>query len=1057
MNQPATPAHQGHPFASVDRVAALGSWFVRWRWLIVGTWLAAALLGGWVARALPQRLVEGSGPLAGSASQRVEQALRDEFERPFTEPLVWALASERLSVDDPAFRRWVDAAVARLGELAEVRQVLAPPSDGQTSLLRSPGGHRAVLLIELQATELAARERVVPMIRAALAELEARIRREDPTARVALTGRAAATVDNSELNRKQGERAERLALPFTLVVLLLCFGSVGAAALPLAAGLCAMSVAFGLACLLAAVMPVSGLLVNVVKMLGLALGIDYALLMLSHWRARAPQSSLAAALGKVVIEAGGTIAWSGLAVLVGLGGLLFSPLLETRSIGLAGMLVVCVAVLAALTLLPALLVLLGPRLEWPAALAQGLARTRIPGGWAGLARVVTQRPLTVLALAGSASLAIALPGLAARSGFDAGPGSFPAGMESRIGEAIVAEMGRVQYTLPIQVIVRASPAGPVLAQRQALEALVERLAHDPRVALVTPPLLAIDAGLADAALSRDGHALLLQVFAHAGADLAQVQALARDIAWTPPGPALRIDVGGPPVYYADHVAQVEASFAPVLAFVVGASLLLLFVAFRSWLLPVKAVCANLLAVAAGYGAVVAVFQFGWGAGLAGRRTAAGHDPAGRAAAGVLPQFRPVHGLRGLPVARHPARLAAQCRQPRRHGRGPGGHGAGDHRRGGGDGGGLRFLRRHRRGAAEDARSRPGRHRAGRCHADPLSDRAGAGLRGRALELAARREGRPVSPSLASLALLNHQARQRAFSLAAQGGLPEVDHGRPWMPDALAPLSFTHSFAALDARQRLRANQLQALAVTEKFIWFERQLIRIVNAVRRRADLAPPLAQALEHFVAEESKHIAMFERLLQSAEPAWYARPSLRLFRVSIALRGVAMLASWFPRLLLVWVWLAAMAEERTVMLARAYLRSAAGTLDRAAQASARAAPARRVAPLPARRAPARGLLSRRAGVEEAPRGRDAAHGPGRQPARRRRRAAGGAPTRARVSTPAIQAGAAPAVPVARSGSPPGLPARAVRSRCDAAFSCPAGGPPRACGRAGAAEHGAAA
>lgn len=183
-------------------------------------------------------------------------------------------------------------------------------------------------------------------------------------------------------------------------------------------------------------------------------------------------------------------------------------------------------------------------------------------------------------------------------------------------------------------------------------------------------------------------------------------------------------------------------------------------------------------------------------------------------------------------------------------------------------------------------------------------------------------------SFASLATLNHQARQRAFSLAALDGLPEVDHGRPWMPDALAPLSFTHSFAALDARQRLRANQLQALAVTEKFIWFERQLIRIVNAVRRRADLAPPLAQALEHFVAEESKHIAMFERLLQSAEPAWYARPSQRLFRVSAPLRGVAMLASWFPRLLLVWVWLAAMVEERTVMLARAYLRSAPGALD---------------------------------------------------------------------------------------------------------------------------------
>jgi RND superfamily putative drug exporter len=628
MNLPAKPDRDDDGFSHVEgvvgllhllesparsRAERLGAALLRWRLAIVLVWLLLALFSGWIARALPQRLVEGSGPLPGSASQRVEQALRDEFDHPFTEPLVLAVASERLTADDAPFRRWLDDAAARLGELAEVRQVIAPPSDAGSSLLRSPGGHRAVLLIELQATGLADRERVVPRIRAALAELEARIRREDDTARVALTGRAAATVDNSELNRNEGERAERLALPFTLLVLLLSFGSVGAAALPLAAGLVAMSVALGLAGLLAGVVPVSGLLVNVVKMLGLALGVDYALLMVSHWRARAPLLSLAAALGTVVIDAGGTIAWSGLAVLVGLGGLLFSPLLETRSIGLAGMLVVCTAVLAALTLLPALVALLGPRLDWPPALARVLARLRVPGWWAGLARVVTQRPLAVLAVAGSASLAIALPGLAARSGFDDGPSAFPNRIESRIGDAIVADMGRVQLTLPIHLIVRARDGGPVLGQRQSLEALLDRLSNDPRVALVTPPLLAIDAGLADAALSRDRHALLLQVFAHARADLAQVQGLARYIAWATPGTALRVDVGGPPVYYAEHVEQVEASFVPVFGFVIGASVLLLFLAFRSWLLPIKAVCANLLAVAAGYGAVVAVFQLGWGA------------------------------------------------------------------------------------------------------------------------------------------------------------------------------------------------------------------------------------------------------------------------------------------------------------------------------------------------------------------------------------------------------------------------------------------------------------
>ncbi len=589
----------------------LGAWVVRWRHAIVLSWLVAALAGGWVARMLPQRVVEGSGPLAGSASYRVEQALRLEFDRPLVEPLVLALESERYSMDEAPFRGWIADARARLAALPEVHQVVAPAQADAASALRSPDGHRAVLLIDLQSSDPAASERVVAQVRPVLAELRQRVRRDDPDARVALTGRAAATLDNYELNRSEGERAERLALPFTLLVLLLCFGAVGAAALPLAVGLAATSVALGAGCLLAAFMPVSGLLTNVVKMLGLALGIDYALLMVSHWRARAPDLGLEAALGGVLADAGATIAWSGFAVLLGLAGLLLSPLLETRSIGLAGMLVVCLAVLAALTLLPALLVLLGPRLEWPVALARVLAGTRLARLWGDLARFVTSHPWKALVLALGLSLGMALPGLRSHSGFDASGAMFPARMESRIGDEIVARLGHAQLTLPIHLIVRSGTGTPVLGQRAQLDALVERLTGDPRVASVMPPLAAFDAGLGDAALSRDRSAMLLQVFAHGNAGLAQVQALAHDIAQATPGAPMQLEVGGPPVYYRDHVERVEASFAPVFAFVTGASLLLLFVAFRSWLLPLKAVCANLLAVAAGYGAVVAVFQFGW--------------------------------------------------------------------------------------------------------------------------------------------------------------------------------------------------------------------------------------------------------------------------------------------------------------------------------------------------------------------------------------------------------------------------------------------------------------
>ena len=589
----------------------MGGWIVRWRLAIVILWLGMALAGLWTARYLPQHVIEGSAPLASSASQRVEQALRDDFGHPLVEPLVLAFASERHTVDEPVFRSWIETAAARLEALAEVRQATTPPPDSPSSLLRSREGHRALLLIDLQANDPASGERAVPRIRAALGDLARRMQQDEPGARMALTGRAAASYDNYQLNRSEGERAERLALPWTLVALLFCFGSLAAAALPLAVGLAATSMALGLGTWIASAMPVSGLLVNVAKMLGLALGIDYALLMLSRWRELAPNLDPGTAVAIVLEDAGATIACSGLAVMVGLAGLLFTPLLETRSIGLAGLMVAAVAVAAALTLLPALLTLLGPRLDWPAPLSRLLARAPACEPWARLASMVTTKPLRTLALACAITACIALPGLGARSGFDAGPGMFPASMESRIGEEIVSSLGHGPLTLPLHVLVRSRNGAPLLERRAQLEAWVGRLEQDPRIARVLPPLLAFDAGLGDASLSRDRSAVLLQVFAKGPAELATVQALARDIALLPAAPSLQVEVGGPPVYYADHVEQVQASLVPVFAFVTSASLLLLFISFRSWLLPLKALMANLLAVAAGYGAVVAVFQFGW--------------------------------------------------------------------------------------------------------------------------------------------------------------------------------------------------------------------------------------------------------------------------------------------------------------------------------------------------------------------------------------------------------------------------------------------------------------
>jgi RND superfamily putative drug exporter len=593
--------------------ADLGAWVARHRLLVVAIWLIAILAGAWTARQLPAVVIGGSGALSASPSQRMSEILRTEFDHPTVEPLVVALSSPRYRIEDPEFHDWIATAAGQLRALPEVRQVVDYAATGDMQL-RSADGHCTLLLVALDATAAGDRERAVPLIRRALAEIKTKVMNADPAARMAVTGQAATTVDINEVNRSDGDRAEARALPLTLLILLLSFGALAAAGLPLAMGLAATTIALGLAWGLAQVLPVSNLLQNVVTMLGLALGIDYSLLMVSRFREALPARDVAAAIALVLGECGGTIAGSGLTVIVGLLGLLFSPLLETRSIGIGGALVVLVAVFAALTLLPALLALLGARVNWPEALSRHLSRGRTDVFWKKLAAAVVRRPLPVLIASTAAAALIALPGLYARSGFDNDRSAFPPSMESRIGADILAEMGNSNLTLPIYLVMRTGDGRPLLDSTHLahLAAYVGRIAADARIAAIAPPLTPDEdprAGLLS--LSRDRNAGLLQIIADSRLDLAGVQALARDLEHSAEGIPFSLQVGGPPVYYNDYARFMRDSFARVFAFVVAATLVLLFIVFRSWLLPVKAVLTNLLAVAAGYGAVVAVFQFGW--------------------------------------------------------------------------------------------------------------------------------------------------------------------------------------------------------------------------------------------------------------------------------------------------------------------------------------------------------------------------------------------------------------------------------------------------------------
>jgi len=580
---------------------------------LLGIWALAIALGAWGAHLFPQAARGGYSGLAGSASKSVSDALSADFDAPYLDPLVVAVATPHLTPADASVRNWLQALTERLRALPQVAQVGAPAD--LDPRLRSADGHAMMVLVSLHAKAAPDQQAAVPIVRAALAPLRARLLGLDPDARVAVTGDAAVNYDVNTASAQGGDRAEKRALPLTLIILLIAFGTVVAALLPFLMGLATTTVSLGLAFLLAHVMPVSNLLGNVVTMIGLAVGIDYSLLMVKDFREHLRSQPLAQAVAATVAEAGSTICWSGTTVAIGLLGLLFSPLLETRSVGIGGALVVLVSVCAALTLLPACLAVIGMRIErW--AIPKPRRRTAAPREnlWHRLARWTVSHPLLSLGLSGGVVLLLAAPVLGAHSGASNEPWSLPQGMESRSGAQILDSIQRKNAALTLRVLLRTTDGGSILApaNRVGARAFVDRISRDPRVAAVVAPFPAeLQPGEQRALVSRGGQTALIEVTPGDRVTVAQAQALAREVAAMSPGPGLVATVGGSPSYYNDFDAYMWKSLPKVVSFVVLATLLLLFTAFRSYLLPVKAVIANLLAIAAGYGLVVAIFQFGW--------------------------------------------------------------------------------------------------------------------------------------------------------------------------------------------------------------------------------------------------------------------------------------------------------------------------------------------------------------------------------------------------------------------------------------------------------------
>ena len=611
----------------------LGRWAARRRRWVVAAWVLVILAAVPFALQTSDALRSGGFIRQDLESARAKQLLQDEIGVPEAAVAV-VFHSDTLRAGEPAF----EAAAARaVAALPEAPYVLTIASHVISPRQVSADGHTAydIVTLDLSADDSPL---ALPGIRAA--------RVESPDLEVGLAGGPAFYGDVQEVSEADLRRSELISLPLAALTLLLVFGSLVAAALPLAVGGAAVVIALGAIFLVASATPMSIFVLNLATLLGLGLGVDYSLLMTSRFREELAArgwtpGAVEDAVAATVATAGRAVFFSGLTVLLGLLGLVLFEFMILRSVGIAGAIVVGVGVLAALTLLPALLAFAGTRLD-----ALRVRRVRPQEGedgpWARLANRVMDRPLRVLLPTLGILLLLGAPFLHVR--FNAPDSTIlPEHVPSRLAFDRLRDAFGAGPFAPIVLAIRTD--GPATTPEN-LARLVEysrRLATDPRIVRIdslvdVDPRLTLDqyallynspsgppdrfVGLALAATTR-GDLTAFTLTTPYGPNEEEGRALVVDLrADSGPlaaPPELDVLVGGGAADVEDVVAGIAADFPRTAAFILISTYAVLFLLLRSVLLPLKALAMNTLSITASFGALVWIFQDGNLSALLGTR------------------------------------------------------------------------------------------------------------------------------------------------------------------------------------------------------------------------------------------------------------------------------------------------------------------------------------------------------------------------------------------------------------------------------------------------------
>jgi len=584
-------------------MGALAQWCARRPLATLCMWLLIVAIGaGLVVRHGKDAFTTAVERFDDSASTRAEGLLAERFAGRSRLDLpneIVVIQSDGHTVDDPPFGAQVEVIGQRL--LALGGDVIAwATSFHQTGDASLVSADRRTTILPLAVRDA---ERQIEAVRAAV-----RAAPLAPGFRVHVVGHASVGADYKALAEHDLKAELRIGLPVAGIVLLLVFATIVAAVIPVIVAGAAIVVTLGVVAISGVLVPSYFLVTNMIVMMGLAVGIDYSLFVLSrHREERRGGHDVHAALEIASRTAGRAILFSGATVVLALLGLLLIPTNVFRSLATGAILVVVVAVFASLTLLPALITLLGDHLEHLRIPLPVLGRNG--GHWDRITRAVTRRP--VLSLVATVGLlgAAALPALHMESGF-AGIETLPERMDTRQGFRILKEQFRIGVISQAVVVVDGDVDAPAVLS--AIEHLRSALAWDPTF-FVAQAQLQVNPGRTLA---------VLEVPMAGDAESAEAQAGIRrlrdeHIPTTFTGVPARALAAGGAAGYIDFFRLTERYTPLVFAFVFALSFVLLAVAFRSLVVPVKAILMNLLSVGAAYGLMVLVFQHGVGAALLG--------------------------------------------------------------------------------------------------------------------------------------------------------------------------------------------------------------------------------------------------------------------------------------------------------------------------------------------------------------------------------------------------------------------------------------------------------